>query len=515
MIPLFDKKVIREADNYAINSLGIPSIVLMENAAISCYNAILNEFSFNNSNIGILCGKGNNAGDGFAIARHFANNGYNVKVLLISNENELKGDALINYNILKKLSEINPLINIKNYKDIKSLKFLEDCDLVIDAILGSGFSGTLDTKLAEIILEVNKFNSIKIAVDIPTGLDVDLGFGETIFNADLTITLGEFKKGLFFGKGSTFSGKVVKGDIGLPKEYFDNINCNTYIIEPEDALNALPTRNKDLNKYSSGKVMVIGSSLKYPGAGVLCANSSLITGAGATSLAVSNNLVPIIFSSLYEVTIKTYSNNYFDITAIDELKEELDKVDVFAIGCGLDRNEETIKACEKIIKNYKNKIIVGDADFIFALSKLYWSKLNLSNFILTPHLGEFATLINRPVNEINKNLLGYGKEFVTKTNAYLVLKGSPTIIFFPNGEVFINSAGNSGMAKFGMGDVLSGVIASYIAQSKDIENSLISAVYLHSLSADLLAKEETEFGILAHKVAQNISKAINFLRSSV
>lgn len=515
MIPLFDKQFIREADSYAINSLGIPSIVLMENAAISCYNAIIKEFFLKNNTIGFLCGKGNNGGDGFAIARHFANNGYNVKVLFLANENELKGDALINFNILKNIAKINKLITIKNYKDIKNIKFLENCDLIIDAILGSGFSGSLDDNLTKIIHEVNKLSAYKVAIDIPTGLDVDLGYGDTIFNADLTITLGDLKKGLFYGKGTTYSGKIIKGDIGLGKKYFDNITCDTYIIEPEDALNCLPKRLKDLNKYSSGKVLVIGSSQKYPGAGVLCANSSLITGAGATSIALSSNLISVVFPSLYEVTIKAYSSNYFDIKAINELKEELDKTDVIAIGCGLDRNEDTIKACEKIIENYKNKIIVGDADFIYAISTFNWTKLNLSNFIFTPHIGEFANLLKVPVNELYKNLLGYGKEFVKKSNSFLVLKGAPTIIFFPNGEIFINSTGNNGMAKFGMGDVLSGVIASYIAQSKNIEDSIISAVYLHSLSADLLANEDTEYGVLASQVARNISKAINFLRSSV
>ncbi len=516
MIPLFDKKFIKEADNFAINQLLIPGILLMENAALNCFNAINEEHYLEDGIIGIVCGKGNNGGDGYAIARHFINNGYIVKVIILTSENEIDGDALINFKILYQLSKNNSNLNIRFYNDIKDIKYLNDCDIIIDAILGTGFRGILNEPLSSIVQSLNQIKAYKVAIDIPTGLDVDNGFGDPIFKADLTITLGDYKSGLFYGKGAINCGKIIKEDIGLDKSYFDMLNTDTYLIEPEDVLEYLPKRNIDANKYSSGRVLVIGSSMKYPGAGVLCSNSALLSGAGATSIAIPKNLMSIIFPKLYETTIKLFENDdFFDVEAVSLLHSEIGKTDVIALGCGLDRNSETIEACGKLLNEYHDKRIVVDADGIFCLVKFGLDKLNLENCVFTPHLGEFSILTNISTIELQRNLLYFGREFVKKTNSYLVLKGAPTIVFLPNGEAFINSSGNNGMAKFGMGDVLTGIIASFIAQSDDIERSLISAVYLHSLSADILEKEKTEYGYTATEVAENIPRTIKFLRGSV
>ncbi len=516
MIPLFDKKQIRDADLYAINQLQIPGIVLMENAALNSFNAILEEHFIEDGIIGIVCGKGNNGGDGYAIARHFVNNGFIVKVIIIPEMTEIIGDALINFNILNQLSKSNTNLNIRFYNDIKDIKYLNDCDIIIDAILGTGSSGKLKEPINYIVESLNQIKAYKVAIDIPTGLDVETGYGEPIFCADLTITLGDYKKGLFYGKGAINCGKIVKEDIGIDKEYFGLLTADTYLIEPEDVIEYLPKRSKDANKYTSGKVLVIGSSLKYPGAGVLCANSSLLSGAGATSIAIPENIINIVFPKLFETTIKAYSDtNYFNLSSINVLSSDIINSDVIALGCGLDRNNETIKACGQLLELYQDKNFIIDADAIYCLVNYGINELNLQNCVFTPHLGEFSLLTNIPVIKLQENLLHYGKEFVQNTKSYLVLKGSPTIIFFPNGELFINSSGNCGMAKFGMGDVLTGIIASFIAQSRDIEKSLISAVYLHSLSADLLAEEKTEYGFTASEVALNIAKTIKFLRGSV
>jgi NAD(P)H-hydrate epimerase len=516
MIPLFDKNLIREADEFAINQLAIPSILLMENASINCFNAILREHNLNEGIIGIVCGKGNNGGDGYAIARHFVNNGYDVKVIVIPDECDIKGDALVNFKILTQLSKNNIKLNIKYYKDIKDIKYLNDCDIIIDAILGTGFSGILTEPYQSIVESLNQIKAYKVAIDIPTGLDVDRGFGNPVFKADLTITLGDYKTGLFYGKGAVNCGKIIKEDIGMDKAYFDMLKTDTYLIEPEDAAEYLPKRTIDANKYTAGKVLVIGSSLKYPGAGVLCANAALLSGAGATSFAIPKNLISLVFPKLKESTIKFYDNNdYFNVDAISTLRDEIKKADVIALGCGLGRNDETIEACGKLVLENTNKYFVIDADGIYCLVKYGLDRLNLKNCIFTPHLGEFSLLTNVETSELHKDLLNYGRNFVKKTNSYLVLKGAPSIIFLPNGEAFINSSGNSGMAKFGMGDVLTGIIASFVAQSLDIEKSLISAVYLHSLSADLLEKEKTEYGYTASEVAENLSKTIKFLKGSV
>ena len=188
--------------------------------------------------------------------------------------------------------------------------------------------------------------------------------------------------------------------------------------------------------------------------------------------------------------------------------------DAIAIGPGLDRNENTVKAVKKILTLRKSKPVIIDADAIYAIGKGEYKKYNLKNCVLTPHIAEFSQLLNIPVEKIKEDVLSYGKGFSVQTDSYLVLKGAPTIIFTPKGEALINSAGNPGMAKFGTGDVLTGMISSFISQVKDIEQGVLLGVYLHSLAADLLLEKKTEFGINASDIIHNIPEAIDFIRKS-
>lgn len=234
----------------------------MENAALNIYNKILDEYKNieNIKSVGIICGKGNNGGDGFAVARHFITNGYSVKIISIAKETELKNDALINFRITKNLVKSNKSCSLHFYKNIKELNEIKNCDIIIDAMLGTGSKGELQEPYYSIIDIVNNFDSIKIAIDIPTGLDVDKGYGGKIFNSDLTITLAENKKGLFFNDGYSNSGKVVKESIGIDERFFDKFSIDEYLIEPEDVFLGLPLKTTDLHKYSSGKVLTIAGS---------------------------------------------------------------------------------------------------------------------------------------------------------------------------------------------------------------------------------------------------------------
>ncbi len=516
MISLYNNDQIRESDIFAINELGIPGSILMENASLDCYRIICDNVSFKDNSVVIVCGKGNNGGDGFAIARHFAVNGFKVNVLVIAALNELKGDSLLNYNILNNLSLYNNSIKIKFYNTSDDLTFIDNSSCIIDAILGSGSNGILTEPIKSVVEYLNTQKSNKVAVDIPTGLNVNTGYGEVVFNADLTISLAELKAGLFYGSGYQYCGKIIKGNIGLDKRHFEKYLPSEYLIEQKDAADGLPLRNKTIHKYSGGKVLVIAGSEKYPGAAYLCANSSLITGAGATTLAIPESIKSLVFPKLLESVVSAYSFNglgFFTPEVLSQLDEVIQKSDVIAIGCGLGREEKTIAGIEKLLSDYKNKQIIFDADALYCISKIGLDKYDLSNKVFTPHLAEFSSLINKQLGEVKKDLLKHGREFVKKTNAYLVLKGAPTMIFYPNGKVFINSTGNNGMAKFGTGDVLTGVIASFIAQSGNVKKSLISAVYLHSFSADLLLKTKTEYGITAGDILKNLPNSIKVLRN--
>ncbi len=519
MIPLFSTDQVREVDSYAINELGIPGLVLMENAALQIFSIISERISNLKKieNIGFVCGKGNNGGDGFAAARHFANNNFKVSVIYVGEENEMSPDCAANFKILSNLARQNENITIKKYGSIKDLRFIAECKVIFDAILGSGGHGILREPYKSIVENLNKIHAFKVAVDIPTGLDADTGFVNTVFKADITVTLGEYKRGLFFSDGAVYSGEVVKGNIGVSYSYFDKYDAKEYLIEPEDAFNFLPVKNKNVNKYSAGKVLIIAGSEKLPGAAVLTSRSALKAGAGSSILCFPKSARKLVSKKLLEVITESYedySSGILTENNIEEFSKRLEWCDVLAIGPGLGRDEKTQAAVLDIIKNKRNKKIVIDADAIFALSENRYKELNLQNTVLTPHHGEFSNLIGVEAYELRKDILLYGRQFVEETGAYLILKGAPTIIFTPKGEALINTSGNQGMAKFGTGDVLTGVLAGFISQSKDIEKAIICGVYIHSLAADLLLKEFTEYSYTANNITNYLPKAIKFLRGT-
>ena len=518
MIPLFSTQQIRKADEYAITKLGIPGIILMENAAKNIFDTILKTLPEVNTfeNIGIICGKGNNGGDGFALARHFINNGFNVSIVSIGKASELKGDALTNFEITKKIISKKENSEIIFYKTPRDLSCFFDCELIIDAMLGTGAKGALKEPYSTIVQFVNELEILKVAVDVPTGLDADNGSGDVIFEADLTVTLAEYKTGLFFEKGYAYAGEVEKSSIGIGEDYFDELPVENYLIEPEDVFTGLPLKEINAHKYSSGKVLTIAGSGEFPGAACLASKAVLKCGGGASILAFPNSIKATVQSKLDEVVVNAYEDNgreYLSTNNISELEEKIKWANVVSIGSGLGRVEETQKAVIDILNKYPEKKFVIDADGIFALQKKY-KKVNLADKVLTPHHKEFSDLLGISLEDLKNNLLNYGKKFSKSTSSYLVLKGAPTIIFNPDGEAFINTAGNAGMAKFGTGDVLTGIIAGFLAQSEAIEESLISAVYLHSLSADLLFENKTEYGITASGIMENIPNAIKFIINS-
>lgn len=520
MLPLFSTAQIRSIDYYAINELGIPGIVLMENAALQIFRISSEETSGlrNREKVGFVCGKGNNGGDGFAVARQFANHGYSVCVIYTGNEEEFSPDCKTNYSALLKISKENENILIKKYTSIKDLRHLTDCGIIFDALLGSGAKGELREPYLTIVKNINKINAFKIAVDIPTGLDPDTGYAITSFSADLTITLGELKNGLFIGDGYKYCGKVKKGNIGIAFSYFDKFETEEYLIEPEDALEALPAKMKNAHKYSAGKVLTIAGSADLPGAAVISGNSTLKSGAGASILCFPESAKNELGSKIPELIVKLYKdcgNGFLIEDNIEELAERIEWADVISVGPGLGRNAETQHAVRKLLTKFPNKKMVIDADAIYALKDENYRAVDLSGKVLTPHHGEFSSLIGISVDKLKRDIISYGKSFVNTTGSYLVLKGTPTIIFTPNGDALINTVGNPGMAKFGTGDALTGIIAGMMAQHEDTEKPVIAGVYLHSLSADLLLKNLTEYSITATDIMNNLSSAINFIRGSI
>jgi ADP-dependent NAD(P)H-hydrate dehydratase / NAD(P)H-hydrate epimerase len=516
MIPLFSTQQVREADSHAIKKLGIPGILLMENASREIYSIALEYFPEDvKGHIGFVCGKGNNGGDGFAAARHFANHGFIVTVVFIGSPAEMSEDCRLNFDILKNISSVNKNIFLIPFKSTASLAALKKCPVVFDALLGSGASGELKKPYAEIVGYLNKLNSFKIAIDIPSGLNADSGYSFNKLKVDLTITLGELKKGLFIGEGYELCGEVRKGEIGIGPEFFSSLEVKEYLAEPEDAYNFLPGKERGINKYSAGKVLTIAGSGKYPGAAVMTSKAALKSGAGASVLAFPKSARELIHKEITEIVVEPYEDEgkeYLSVKNVDDLSERISWADAVAIGPGLGRSKETQSAVLEIIKKRKFKNLVIDADGLFPLNKKF-RDYNLKNIVLTPHLGEFSSLTGIPVPELKKDLLKYGREFTKDTGAILILKGAPTMIF-TGSEVFVNTTGNPGMAKFGTGDVLTGILAGFIAQQDDLIKSLICGVYIHSLTADLLKNIYTEYGYSAENIIEHFPMGIKFLKDT-
>ncbi len=519
MIPLFSTNQIRETDEWAINELKVPGLVLMENASLEIFSYI--ELTRDKlglpCKIALICGKGNNGGDGYAAARHFINNGYETTVVKIGDESEMTSDCRTNFTILRNLGNVNKSLTIIEYKSISDIRKLKNFPIIADALLGSGIEGDLREPYKSIVDELNKINALKAAIDIPTGLSADKGFAQDAFHADFTITLGELKKGLFFGKGSVYCGEIYKGSIGIGFSVYDRYDTSEYLIEPEDALLFLPKKKKDEYKYSAGKVFTIAGSGDLPGAAVLTSKAALSSGTGACILAYPRSVRRLVHKNLGEVIVDAYDDNKKEILAADNIKELNKRIkwaDVVAMGPGLGREQATQEAILQILKERKYQNIVLDADAVYAVGEDGYQHYDLTGAVLTPHHAEFAHLVGVELKEIEKDILHYGHNFAGETGTYLVLKGAPTIIFTPDGDALINTTGNPGMAKFGTGDVLTGVISSFIAQKKNKEEAVTCAVYIHSLAADLLLKKSTEFGYTASDISRNISSAIKFLRKT-
>ena len=520
MIPLFSVEQVRNADKFAISKLGFQSIILMENAAISIVDAILKKYPYIDASykFGIVCGKGNNGGDGFAVARHLIMKGFIVNVILIGKEKELKGDALSNYTVLKNLVSSSDTSTLKIFSTLKDLNSISDCEIIIDAILGTGSKGSLVDPYDKIIRKLNSAVALRIAIDIPTGLNLTNASGDLIFDSNFTITLAALKSGLFYGKGKLKSGKVLCGSIGIGNSYFDELNTNIFLVEPEDAVNFLPIRKLDVNKYSTGKVLTIAGSSDLPGAAIFSVNASMMSGTGAGVLAFPKSIKQLAQSQMNSAVVLAYDDNddgYFKLSNLDELSPKIKWADVIAIGPGLGRDEKTQNGIIELLQYNTDKKFIIDADAINALKNKLYKKVSLIGNVLTPHHKEFADLLGISLDQLENDIFTLGQNFAEETGSFLVLKGAPTIIFNPEGEIFINTSGNSGLAKFGSGDVLTGFISSFVAQQTDIESSVIAAVYLHGLTADLILKKESEFGITPQKQIDFFPHTVKFLRKSV
>jgi hydroxyethylthiazole kinase-like uncharacterized protein yjeF len=501
---------IRNIDRRAIKEFGIPGLVLMENAAASVMAEMESFFDdLAGVKVGIICGKGNNGGDGMALARRLMIRGLPVRIALLAPFSAVKGEAKANLSILKKTGiEI-----LQNASTTAITDVIAWSDILVDALIGVGLSTALKGTYAFAVEMMNASGKPLVAVDIPTGINADTGevMGSAV-RADLTVTLGLLKRGLLLYPGARHAGTVRIADIGLPSEVIEKEEINTYLLNREYAWGLIARRAPDAHKGDFGHLMVVAGSPGKAGAAVMAALGALRAGAGLVSIATPNSLVPIIQQQIFEAMCIPSAESIdgtFGIGAENELLNAAARMSSCAIGPGLSTHYETIQVIRMLIQGLNIPMVI-DADGINALvGYLDVLKKAKAPVIMTPHPGEMGRLLGISSGEVQKNRIGVAAAFAAKYKVVLVLKGAGTVIAIPDGRLFVNSTGNPGMATGGTGDVLTGMIGSLLAQGHTAAQAACLGVYLHGLAGDLVAKVKGETGMIAGDLIEKIPDAIS------
>lgn len=494
----------REIDRRASEVGGIPSIVLMENAAIACVNEIE---KLSPENIAVFCGKGNNGGDGLAIARHLFNHGFNVEVFLVFGS-EFSKDAAINYEILEKTG-----IKITEITDTSLLEYyILKQDLVVDAIFGTGIHGEITGIAAKIITAINLYSKKTLSVDIPSGVNSDTGKVVSVaVKADITVTFAAYKCGLLLYPGADYTGNIIVSDISIPQYIIDGMNIDVNLIDENLIKSLLPERQANSHKGDYGKIFIMGGSIGMTGAVALSTRASLLGGAGLVTVGIPESLNSVMEVKTTEAM--TYplpdENGYFTDSAYFAAKEKAENSDIFLFGPGVGRNKAINSLISQILSHSTVPVIV-DADGLFALSQNPDILNDCScNLIFTPHEMEFARLIGKTSEEVSANRLELSKKFATENGVTLILKGPHTIVTAPDGTQYINTTGNPGMATGGSGDVLAGLLASFEAYMSNETEAAVLAVYVHGVAGDIAARSNSMTSVTAGSICENIPNAIS------
>ncbi|MDI6740102.1 MAG: NAD(P)H-hydrate dehydratase, partial [Candidatus Edwardsbacteria bacterium] len=475
----------------------------------------------------VVCGPGNNGGDGFAAARLLHNQGTSVTVFLLGRAGELKNEARINFQRFRKLGlkvgEVaggpvrrSPPVADAGGKGVAALtKALSSASLIIDAVFGTGFKGAPDKNTAEAVSAMNASGVPILAVDIPSGINGETGTaGGAAVRAQRTVTLGLAKTGLFFHPGKTHAGETIIADIGFPEKLIDEHICAVETVEPAQAAALLPVRKPDAHKGSCGTVFALAGSLGFTGAAALTAQAALRSGAGLVYLGVPESLHDVMAVKLTEVITKPLPETRtrtVSIHALDRIRALIAKADALAIGPGLSTHPETVELVQQLMPLLPVPAVI-DADGINALSQ----KIDILGtvkvpLILTPHYGEMSRLLQFDILEVKNNPLAVAREAARRFKQVIVLKGAPTVAAEPSGKVWINTTGNAGMATAGAGDVLTGLIAGLLAQGLKPAGAARLGVYLHGLCGDIAVENKTEFCLLAGDLIEFLPDAFKRL----
>lgn len=497
MFEVFSREQCKIMDSATINDVGIPSIILMENAAIAVYREILNK----GDSFLILCGKGNNGGDALAISRHLVLAGKKVKVYIISKNENYTDDFKLNFNILINILSKDNIITIKSEEDVNE-NFINDIkkyDVVVDGIFGVGLNRELDNMFKAVIKDVNEYSNIIASIDIPSGLDANYGTDRGIsVKANFTYTFEVFKKGFLNYKALNYIGEVKVLKIGVPDYIKNQKTENIYILENEDYKELIPKRHVYGHKGNYGRAVIVAGSVGYTGAAFITTECTVRAGAGITTLLCPEEVQELLSSKL----IESMTNNVDKPEAIELIKSS--NSIAFGPGIGVEEKEEDL--LKKVVDNSICPIIV-DADGItlLAKNKELFKKLK-GRAIMTPHPGEMARFLGISISEVEDDRVNITQKVAKEYGIVVLLKGYNTVIS-DGRNTYINPTGNSKMSSGGMGDALTGIINAFLSQGSNCCEAAILGAYIHGRIADILS--EKFYIVNARDIIRELPKEIN------
>lgn len=504
----------RRLDRIAMDELGFPEAVLMENAGSSVVRLMKEHLSWQGKQVTVVCGTGNNGGDGFVIARYAQEEiaryaqeeGARVTVLLMGNEAHMSESSRLYRQVAERMHI--PVLPIATAQD--GAPYIAKADILVDALIGTGLTRGVDGEKGKLISLMNEAVACCMAVDVPSGLVCDTGevLGAVV-EADYTVALGSVKRGHVLYPGSLHAGQLLYSPIGIPD--FARLSFPVELSEALDMYDILPHRTQVSHKGSNGFIGIFAGSAGMEGAALLAGQGALYSGGGKIAVVSVDSVAERLAGHIPELMISSLgAAPHFTEDMIAAAWEKAQAYDVLAIGPGLGRAPETGKFVKYFAEHWEKTLIL-DADALYAAAK---EPIDLAscpgNLILTPHVGEFATLTGLPAKDIEAHRIDAAMDFAKKHHVTLVLKGAPTVTAVSFGRALVNTTGNPGMASGGMGDTLTGIIAALAGQGLEAEDAAALGVYLHGLAGDLLA-EETPVGFTASDVARHVPQARTWL----
>ncbi|PIQ46908.1 MAG: bifunctional ADP-dependent NAD(P)H-hydrate dehydratase/NAD(P)H-hydrate epimerase [Cytophagales bacterium CG12_big_fil_rev_8_21_14_0_65_40_12] len=494
MIKILSAEQIRQWDEFTIQKEPVSSIDLMERASA----AFVQEFTkrvTSDASIEVICGPGNNGGDGFAIARMLQLQGFRVKCFLIDFGAKLSVDCRTNYN---RFSQNNEVTIIRNSADLAL-----EADLILDALFGSGLNRPINGLAAEVIVKVNQFKAKKVALDIPSGLFADKVELQTeVFKADWTITFQVPKLTFLIPETGFFVGEWTAVSIGLRQDFLEGIQTDYYLLEKSDIKPEFFWRKKFDHKGVFGKVLLIAGSKGKMGAAFLAAKACLRSGAGLLTVHIPSSGNAILQSLLPEAMVSLDEHEDYSTKL-----NEVDGYDVIAVGPGIGTNKATGEMLNQLLSSM-NKPMVFDADALNLLSRDN-KLLDMipEHSILTPHLGEYNRLFGEAINGLDR--IRKISSFAEQKKLVIILKGAHTAIAGPFGKVYFNSTGNAGMATAGSGDVLTGILTAFMARKIESVSSAMLGVYIHGWAGDLAQNKVGKTSLMASDLLCNLPEVLN------